>query len=94
MKPPISKFKVFGNSMYSTLKEGQGVLTFNWGKVKIGDIVVIKYKNREIIKRIKKIEEDRFFVKGDNEKESTDSRHFVSLNKLQIIGKVIYYFHG
>lgn len=94
MKPPISKFKIRGNSMLPTLKEGQEILTFNWSKPKIGDVVVIKHENKEMIKRIEKMAKDKFFVLGDNEKESTDSRHFGPIDKSQILGKVIYYLHG
>lgn len=90
MKFPVSKYKVFGNSMYPTLKQGQEVLTFNWGKPKVGDMVVIKKDGREIIKRIHLSSGRGTFVQGDNEKESTDSRHFGPINKSQIIGKVIY----
>ncbi|MBI2334332.1 S26 family signal peptidase [Candidatus Daviesbacteria bacterium] len=91
MKPPVSKFKVYGNSMLPTLHEGQEVLTFNWGKVKVGDIVVVQ---RGIIKRIVKVEGEHVFVEGDNRVESTDSRHFGPINKSQIVGKVIYYPHA
>lgn len=94
MKPPISKFKVYGNSMFPTLKEGQEVLTFNWMKSKIGDVVVIKHENKEMVKRIEKMEKNKFFVLGDNKKESTDSRHFGPIDQSQILGKVIYYLHG
>lgn len=90
MKSPISKFKVFGNSMFPTLKEGQEVLTFNWGKIHEGDVVVIKDQK---IKRVQRIIGNRIYLVGDNEKESTDSRHFGPVDISQVIGKVIYYFH-
>lgn len=90
MKPPISKFKVYGNSMFPTLKEGQEVLTFNWSKIKIRDIVVVK---GEKIKRVQKIMGSKVYLVGDNRTESTDSRHFGPVDISQIIGKVIYYLH-
>lgn len=90
MKPPISKFKVYGNSMFPTLKEGQEVLTFNWGQVKAGDIVVIKDQK---IKRVQKIMGNKIYLVGDNKAQSTDSRHFGPVNSSQVIGKVLYYFH-
>lgn len=86
MKFPISKFKVFGNSMKPTLKEGQEVLTFNWSKPKVGDVVVVKGK---IIKRIQKIMGDKVYLVGDNQAESTDSRHFGLVEKSQIVGRVL-----
>lgn len=91
MKPPISKFKVYGNSMFPILKEGQEVLTFNWAKPKVGDIVVVKDQK---IKRVQKIMGSKVYLVGDNRTESTDSRHFGPVDRSQVIGKVLYYFHG
>ncbi|OGE64695.1 hypothetical protein A3J13_00820 [Candidatus Daviesbacteria bacterium RIFCSPLOWO2_02_FULL_36_8] len=91
MKSPISRFTVSGNSMYPTLKEGQDVLSINWFvNPKVGDIIVLKYLGRELIKRIEKIEGEHVFVVGDNHDESTDSRHFGSINIDNIVGKVVY----
>lgn len=86
MKPPISKFKVYGNSMFPTLKEGQEVLTFNWGKVREGDIVVTKVAK---IKRVQKMMGNKVYLVGDNKTESTDSRHFGSVDQSQIVGRVL-----
>lgn len=94
MKFPFSKFSVSGHSMLPTLSEGQDILSFNWAylgkKPKIGDIIVIKYQGREMVKRIKGLEGEKVLVEGDNKEESTDSRHFGPINKSQIIGKVVY----
>lgn len=87
MKLPISKFKVYGNSMLPTLQEGQEVLTFNWVKVKVEDIVVVK---SGIIKRIQKIIDNKIYLVGDNKDQSTDSRHFGPIDLDQVIGKVVY----
>lgn len=87
MKPPISKFKVYGNSMFPTLQEGQEVLTFNWGKIHEGDVVVVKDQK---IKRVQKIIGNKVYLIGDNQAESTDSRHFGLVDISQVIGKVIY----
>lgn len=94
MKFPVSRFTVFGNSMYPTLRKGQDILSFNWAylgkKPKIGEVIVIKYQGIEIVKRVKEVKEEKVFVVGDNQDKSTDSRHFGSISKDQIIGKVIY----
>lgn len=55
----------------------------------VGDLVVLN-REKYIIKRIKKIDGDRFFVEGDNSRESTDSRNFGWINRKEIVGKVIY----
>lgn len=58
----------------------------------VSDIVVLKDPRdaKLILKRIAKIRDNTYFVLGDNEAESTDSRHFGFINKKQIMGKVIY----
>jgi nickel-type superoxide dismutase maturation protease len=91
---PISKFKIHGESMYPTFKPGQEIISFNWAylgkKPKVGEIIVIKYSGKEIIKRVKKVEGEEVFVEGDNKDESTDSRHFGSVKVENVVGKVIY----
>lgn len=90
---PLFKFKIEGSSMHPTFKSGDTVLVSNipyfLKNPAVEDLVVLK-KGRYIIKRIKKIDGDRFFVEGDNKKESADSRNFGWINKKEIIGKVIY----
>lgn len=79
--------------MLSTLKEGQDVLVFNWAYLfiqpKVGDMVVVKVGRKEVLKRIQKISDREYFVTGDNEKDSLDSRKFGPIDKSEIIGKVI-----
>lgn len=90
MRSPISRFTIYGKSMLPVLKDSQDVLTVNWFfKPKIGDIVVIKHDNIEMIKRIKKIVSNRVWIEGDNIEESTDSRNFGPIKIDQIVGKVI-----
>lgn len=89
---PLFKFKINGHSMEPTFKDGDMVLvnklSYFFIRPKIGNVVVLK-RDKYIIKRIKKIDEDRFFVVGDNKKESTDSRKFGWIKKKDILGKVI-----
>lgn len=79
--------------MAPTFKENDIVLvnrlSYFLSRPKIGDVVVLK-REKYIIKRIKKIDGDRFFVQGDNVKESTDSRKFGWVSKKEIVGKVIF----
>jgi len=91
LKAPISRFIVNGNSMSPTLKDGQDVLSVNWFvNPKVGDIVVIKIEDKEIVKRIQSIHDREVFVEGDNKEESTDSRYFGPISRDQIKGKVVY----
>ena len=96
MKLPISRFTVHGFSMYPTLKPGQNLISFNWAyinrKPEVGDLVIIKIKEREMVKRVGSVSSNQVFVKGDNNQESTDSRHFGPVSMDQVMGKVIWYY--
>ncbi len=77
--------------MLPTLKDGQDILVWCWFvNPKVGDIVVIKHKGKEIVKRIENIQNNTVFVTGDNKQESTDSRNFGAVSRLEIVGKVVY----
>lgn len=90
MKFPVSRFIIHGNSMFPTLKPGQYVLIWCWlFKPKVGDIVVIKKNGKDMVKRIQKIHGYEYFVQGDNNKESTDSRSFGPILISEIVGKVV-----
>lgn len=71
-------------------------LPYLFKKPRINDIIITKdpRDKRPIIKRIVRIENGRYFLRGDNEKESTDSRQFGMIERKDIRGKVIYAFRG
>ncbi len=87
--------RVVGNSMERTLKEGDLVIYKKLNKknidLKIGDIVVASHpitKNKLIIKRIHRIYQNKFDLRGDNSLASTDSRELGLIELDLIIGKV------
>ena len=87
--------RVVGSSMEGTLKEGD-LITYKKLNPKnidleIGDIVVAshpKTKNKLIIKRIHRIYQNKFDLRGDNSLSSTDSRELGLFELDLIIGKV------
>jgi len=87
--------RVVGSSMEGTLKEGD-LITYKKLNPKnidleIGDIVVSyhpKIKNKLIIKRIHRIYQNKFDLRGDNSFSSTDSRELGLFELDLIIGKV------
>lgn len=92
---PIAKFKIEGKSMEPKFKEGDVILinklSYLFSKPQVKDIVAIKVgKIKSIIKKIKEIKGDKFFVIGENLKESKDSRHFGWVLKKDILGKVCF----
>ncbi|MBI1919269.1 nickel-type superoxide dismutase maturation protease [Candidatus Microgenomates bacterium] len=90
------RFVVSGHSMEPNFKEGQIVLIssipYLFRPPKISDVVVIKdpRSRRLLLKRIISRENQKYFVSGDNPQASTDSRTFGSINKENILGKVIF----
>ena len=76
--------------MLPKYKPGISVVTFNWFyNPQIGDVIVVKTLDKLIIKRIQKIEGNKYLLKGDN---ITDSKDFGWVLQSQIIGKVILTF--
>lgn len=94
---PIIKFQVLGNSMFPLYKAGDMVLVNKFAyflnNPKRGDIVILTdpRDKRVVLKRIAKIANKKYYVLGDNEKESTDSRTFGWIRKEQVVGKVIFH---
>lgn len=90
----LSKFKIEGHSMEPKLKNGEKVLVsfipYLFNKPKVNDIIVFRINDRFYIKRIEEKKDDKYFVKGDNKKDSLDSKYFGSISQNQIIAKVIY----
>lgn len=91
----LSRFIISGHSMEPFIKNGQTVLVssipYFFSKPKTGDIVAFKKEQKVFIKRITKTDGERYFVSGDNKKDSLDSRRFGWVSKRDIVGKVIYY---
>ena len=70
--------------MYPILREGDNVQIKINASVSIGDVIIFVYKNNILTAhRLLKIENERYFCKGDNTLRLED------INKDQIIGKVL-----
>ena len=82
-----------GDSMHPTLKTGDRVLIDKTSLVAIGDVVVAPHPFKssiKIVKRVSSIAPDgKISLIGDNPNESSDSRGFGSINRTDIIGKVV-----
>ncbi len=78
--------------MEPTIKDGSIVLAssipYFFSKPAIDDIVVYHNKNKTIfVKRIKKKDHEKYFLVGDNEKDSLDSRKLGWIDRKDIVGK-------
>lgn len=79
--------------MEPTLKNGDKVLvnrlSYMFKTPQKNNIVAVRVDGKIYIKRISKIENNTFFLTGDNANDSYDSRKYGMVGREQIIGKVI-----
>jgi hypothetical protein len=75
--------------MAPTYPHGKIVLAWRFRQPKIGDVVIAKHHNLELLKRIDKMEDGRVYLLGDNAAESTDSRNYGWLPLSSIMAVVI-----
>ena len=87
------KYICEGKSMNPTLEDGEVVLVDREAEIEVGDIVVAKHpieQRSEVVKRIERINEHgHYFLVGDNQEDSNDSRHFGAVTREYIKGKVV-----
>ena len=82
-----------GDSMTPTLKTGDRVLIDKSSPISIGDVVVANHPFKSSVKLIKRVSsiapDGNISLIGDNPNESSDSRGFGSINRTDIIGRVV-----
>lgn len=76
---PFRLYRVKGKSMAPAIKPGAFLLGSVWIKPKPGHVVVVKREPLSI-KRVKKIENQKVWIEGDNKIASTDSRSYGFVN--------------
>lgn len=81
--------------MYPVIHHGDKILVKKVFTPKKNDIIVCinpeeNKREKYLIKRITMIKNARYFVLGDNTKESIDSRKFGWIDKKLLIGKMIF----
>jgi signal peptidase I len=89
----ISTFIIEGHSMEPKLKKGEKILAsylpYLFRKPKVDDIIVFRWGGKHFIKRVKKYEKNGYFVEGDNNKDSLDSKNIGEISSSMIVGKYI-----
>ena len=86
-------FRVQGDSMLPTLKDGDAVMIIPTKSIERGDVVLADHPYKSSVKILKRVSgidrEGRYSLTGDNPAESTDSRTFGSLSIEYIQGKAV-----
>jgi nickel-type superoxide dismutase maturation protease len=80
---------VRGPSMSPTLRDGDALLVRRGGRVRVGDVVVARFRSRPdllVVKRAVRPQDDGWWVRGDNEFVEDDSRRY---GVADVIGRVI-----
>lgn len=89
----LARYKVKGHSMEPNIFNNESVfissIPFLLRCPKKGDIVLFEFRDKRYIKRIKKQNEDKYYLTGDNKKDSFDSRKMGWIDRKCILGKVI-----
>lgn len=87
---PVFAVAVRGPSMAPTLRAGDALLVRRGGRVRPGDIVVARFRTRPdllVVKRVVRAQEDGWWLRGDNEFVTDDSRAF---GVADVIGRVLF----
>jgi len=89
------RFVVSGQSMEPSFAAGDKLfvsrLAYKFIKPRVGDVIVINdpRDGRRMVKRILRVENGEYFIKGDNPARSTDSRKFGTIPRSAILGRVL-----
>lgn len=65
--------------------EGDRVVTFNWDVPIVGGVVVVKWRGKYQLKRVKSVTGGKFLIAGDNNKLSSKAKEVL---QEEIIGRV------
>ncbi|MDA8062874.1 MAG: nickel-type superoxide dismutase maturation protease [Actinomycetota bacterium] len=91
-----ARVEVTGDSMAPTLLPGDRLLLVRPRSVGVGDLVALtdpRQPGRLLVKRVGAIDASRVTVVGDNQEQSTDSRHFGPVPLAGLVGRACYRYH-
>ena len=92
---PLRRVEVHGDSMRPTYRPGDRLLVVRrvpGRPVRTGAVVAVRdprVPGRILVKRVEAWTDHGVWVRGDNEAQSTDSRHFGAIPPDRVIGTVV-----
>jgi SOS-response transcriptional repressor LexA len=82
--------RVVGESMTPTLIEGRIVVCRRTRKYRVGHLVVAFVDNREVIKRIAKVNQDGIYLEVDDKRHAHAGAYYAVVSPSHITGVVIW----
>jgi len=82
--------RIVGDSMAPGFLENNLILVKKTKDYKVGQVVGFQYDGKVLIKRIFEIKESKYFLLGDNAKNSLDSRKLGWIDYDKLVFKVIF----
>lgn len=83
-------FRISGHSMMPVLKPNDKIvissLPYFFSQPKVGDVILLRYNGKILVKRIAEISNAKLLVVGDNKKDSLKTN---PIERNDILGKVI-----
>lgn len=92
MRWPFTRVMVGGYSMLPVLHPGDYLLVRRAARVRPGHVVVVRHPHRPTlltVKRVVRREERGWWVEGDNDEASDDSRTFGPVDAEAVVGRVV-----
>jgi nickel-type superoxide dismutase maturation protease len=89
---PLTRVRIVGPSMEPAMRNGDWWLVRRTGQVHEGDVVLMTHPRRPdalVVKRVARREPGGWWVLGDNEAMSEDSRQFGAVPDALIVGRLV-----
>ena len=89
---PLTRVRIVGPSMEPAMHNGEWWLVHRTGRVHVGDVVLLTHPRRPdalVVKRVARREAGGWWVLGDNETMSEDSRQFGAVPDALIVGRLV-----
>ena len=87
------RIEVSGDSMRPAFEPGDRLLVVAAVRVREGQVVALpdpRCSDRLLVKRVQSVRSRLVEVSGDNDRASTDSRHFGPVPSSSLVGRVVY----